>query len=156
MTSNSSVNYKYSYFKHPVLTKIRGESTYETLHYLKNELKANASSVPTTLGGVNHGYIGMILTPAEYHRITPTDPSTRPPNPGVLFPNQSGTVTQIASVEDTHRTTKKTLSWVTSAWTNHHPENHQSCRHQMTRRPLKYRHWKNHAICTNHPWFPVR
>ena len=30
--SNSSANYKDSYFEHPVLTKICGEPTYETLH----------------------------------------------------------------------------------------------------------------------------
>ena len=62
MTWTSSVNYKDSYFKHPVLTTIRREPTYETLYYLKNKLKANASSVPTTLGGGNHGYLGMVLT----------------------------------------------------------------------------------------------
>ena len=107
MTSTSSVNYKDSYFKHPVLTKIRGEPTYETLHHLKMELKANASSVPTILGGGNHGYLGMILTPTEYHRIAPADPFTRPPNPGALVPNPAGTATQIASAEDTHRTAKK-------------------------------------------------
>ena len=91
MTLTSSVNYKDSYFKHPVLTVIRGEPTYETLHHIKNELKANASSVPTTLGGGNHGYLDMILTPADYLRIAPTDPFTRPPNAGVLVPNLSGT-----------------------------------------------------------------
>ena len=76
MTSTSSVNHKDSYFEHLVLTKIRGEPTYETLHHLKNELKGNASSVPTTLGGGNHGYLGMILMSAEYHRIAPVDPVT--------------------------------------------------------------------------------
>ena len=73
MTSTFSVNYKDSYFEHPFLTAIRTEPTYETLHHLKNEVKANASSVPTTLGGGNHGYLGMILTPAEYCYIAPTD-----------------------------------------------------------------------------------
>ena len=91
MTSTSSVNYKDSYFGHPLLTMIRWEPTYETLHHLKNELKANASSVPTTLGGGNRGYLGMILTPAKYRRITPTNPFARPPNPGVLVPNLVGT-----------------------------------------------------------------
>ena len=62
MTSNSSVNYKDSYFENPVLTTIHGEQTYETLHHLKNKLKVNASSVPTILEGVNHGYLGMVLT----------------------------------------------------------------------------------------------
>ena len=95
--------------KHPVLTKIRGEPTYETLHHFKNELKANTSSVSATLGGGNHGYLGMILTPAEYHCIVPADPFTRPPNPGVLVPNPAGTAAQIASMENTHRLTKNSI-----------------------------------------------
>ena len=74
-----------------------GEPTYETLHHDKNELKANASSVPTTLVGGNHEYLGMVLTPAEYHFISSNDPFTRPPNPGVLIPNPNGTAAQIAS-----------------------------------------------------------
>ena len=106
MTRTSYVNYKYSYFEQPILTEIRREPTYERLHHLKNELKANASSVPTTLGGGNRGYLGMILTPADYRRISPTDPFTRPPNLGVLVPNPAGTADQIASAEDTHRLTK--------------------------------------------------
>ena len=101
MMLTSYVNYKYSYFEHTFLTAIYGEPTYETIHHLKNELKANAILVPTTLGGGNHGYLGMILTPAEYCRIAPTDPFTRP------VPNPSGTAVQIASTEDTDCLTKK-------------------------------------------------
>ena len=107
MTLTSSVNYKDSYSEHPFLTTICGEPTYETFHHLKNELKANVSSVPTTLGGGNHGYLGMILTPAEYLRIAPNYPFTRTPNPGVLVPNPNGTAAQIASAENNHRLTKK-------------------------------------------------
>ena len=107
MTLNSSVNYKDSYFDHPFLTSIRGEPTYETLHHLKNELKTNEIPVPTTLGGGNHGYLGMFLTPAEFCRVSSNDPFTRPPNPGVFVPNLNSTATQIASAENIHRLTKK-------------------------------------------------
>ena len=65
MTPTYYVNYKESYFEHTVLTAILGEPTYEIFHHLKNELKENASSGPTTLGGGNHSYIGMILIPTE-------------------------------------------------------------------------------------------
>ena len=109
MTSTSSVNYKDSYFEHLVLTAICGEPTYEKTHHLKNELKSNVSSVPTTLGGGNHGYLGMILSPTEYRRIAPTDPFTRPPNPGVLVPNTASTATQFASPEETHLLTKNSI-----------------------------------------------
>ena len=73
MTLISSVSYKDYNFEHPVLTKICGEPTYETLHHPKNELKANVSSVPTTLVFVNHGKLIMILTPADYCLIAPTN-----------------------------------------------------------------------------------
>ena len=106
MTSTSSINYKDSYFEQPVLTEIYLEPIYETLHHLKNELKANASSVPTTLGGGNHGYLGMILTPENYHCIAPTDPFSWPSNPGVLVPNPAGMAAQITSAENTHHLTK--------------------------------------------------
>ena len=112
MTSTSSVNYKDSYFEHLVLTTIHREPTYETLHHLKNKLKSNASSAPTNLGGRNNGYLGMVLTPAEYHHISPNNPFTWPHNPGVLVPNLNGTAAQIASPENNHCLTKK-LYWET-------------------------------------------
>ena len=54
------------------VTPIIGEPTYTTLKTLKDLLKANAVSVPTTLGGRNHGYLGLILSPATYATISPT------------------------------------------------------------------------------------
>ena len=139
MTSNSSVNYKYSYFEHPVLTTIRGEPTYETLHHIKKELKANTISVLTTLGGGNHGYLGMVLTPAEYRRISPNDPFTQLPNPGVLVPNPNGTAAQITIAENNHRLTK-TLFRDSTPRKNLHPKNNQGQRHQIYRRPSQPRH----------------
>ena len=97
MTSTSSVNYKDSHFECPVLTMIHREPIYETLHHLKNELKENASSVPTNLGGGNNGYLGMVFTPEDYHRISPNKPFTRLSNPGVLVSNPNSTAAQIAS-----------------------------------------------------------
>ena len=54
------------------VTPIIGEPTYATLKTLKDQLKANAASVPTTLGGGKHGYLGLILSPATYATISPT------------------------------------------------------------------------------------
>ena len=54
------------------LTPIAGEPTYQTLKELKDQLKANAASIPTTLGGGHHGYLGLILSPAAYATISPT------------------------------------------------------------------------------------
>ena len=52
------------------ITKIMGKPNYESLKNLKDQLKANAASIPTTLGGGNHGYLGLILSPAAYATIT--------------------------------------------------------------------------------------
>ena len=50
---------------------------------------------------------------------------------------------------------EKVLSRDPTTWTNHHPENHQSRRHQIPRRPLQSRHQTNHTARPDHPWFPV-
>ena len=52
------------------LTPIVEELTYATLKTLKDHLKANATSVSTTLGGRNHGYLGLIISPATYAIIS--------------------------------------------------------------------------------------
>ena len=54
------------------ITQITGEPNYKSLKHLKDQLKANAASIPTTLGGGNHGYLGLILSPAVYTTIAAT------------------------------------------------------------------------------------
>ena len=54
------------------ITKITGEPNYKSLKYLKDQLKANAASIPTTLGGGNHSYLSLILSPAAYTTIAAT------------------------------------------------------------------------------------
>ena len=70
-TSVPSVEDITNMFPTPI-TKITGEPNYESLKHLKDQLKANASSIPTTLGGGNHGYLGLILSPAAYTTIAAT------------------------------------------------------------------------------------
>ena len=55
-TSVPSVEDIINAFPTPI-TKITGEPNYESLKHLKDQLKANAASIPTTLGGGNHGYL---------------------------------------------------------------------------------------------------
>ena len=70
MTS-TNIDYIRNYFQYPVLTPIPGEPTYEALQDMKDQLKSNASSVSTTLGGGQNGHLGLLLTPDEYSRISP-------------------------------------------------------------------------------------
>jgi hypothetical protein len=48
----SGINYRETYFEFPELTKVRGEPTSESLFKLRNELKANAKSVPTPISAM--------------------------------------------------------------------------------------------------------
>ena len=63
------------------ITKNTGKPNYEGLKTLKDQLNANAASIPTTLGGGNHDYVGLILSPAAYTTIAAT-PFIEPVYPG--------------------------------------------------------------------------
>ena len=57
---------------------------YEILNNIKTALKRNFATVPCTLGGGTHGYLGAVLTPAEYAAATPVN--THHPSPTLHFP----------------------------------------------------------------------
>ena len=50
---------------------ILGEPTYMQLAKLRNALKANAASVPSTRGGGANGYLGIVVSDAVYATIAP-------------------------------------------------------------------------------------
>ena len=83
MSQTTAINYIDTNFEFKELTKIHGEPTYETIKTLHNQLKANASSVPSGLGGGNFGHLGLVLTPAQYALISAA-PFDRPVHPGPL------------------------------------------------------------------------
>ena len=82
MTS-TNINYVETYFEYPTLTRIHGAPTYDTLKTLKDQLKANATSVTSDLGGGNHGHLGLVLDTLEYNNVSPV-PYDRPLHPGNL------------------------------------------------------------------------
>ena len=79
----STVNYRDTHFERANLTPIRGEPTYETVHKLWNEIKANARSVYSHRGGGTKGHLGLVLTAAQYSDTPPTV-FTRPSHPAPL------------------------------------------------------------------------
>ena len=84
MSGQTSVpNYRETLFEFPDLTIIHGEPTYDSLRLLFNQIKANARSVHTTLGGGQHGHLGLVLTPQQYALLSP-HPYTKPPRPPPL------------------------------------------------------------------------
>jgi hypothetical protein len=91
MLSSRIPSVKDTYFQHKVLTKIHGEPTYESLQNISTELKANASSVPSTLGGGQNGHLGLLLSAARCNTLAHAVPWITPVNPGVFVPPNPGT-----------------------------------------------------------------
>ena len=103
MASNttSSANYRESHFEFPTLTPIRGEPTADTLILLKNQLKANARSVPSNLGGGNFGHLGLVIPPNRYNLISNV-PFVRPNHPGPLVIPPGTAQHAAATMRDLH------------------------------------------------------
>lgn len=85
MSTTANVDYISTNFEYPVLTKITGLPTYESLKTIKDELQANASTVQCDLGGGQHGHLGLVLSDVEYAQVSQT-PYTRPVHPGANPP----------------------------------------------------------------------
>ena len=73
-----------TYFLHQTLTKINGKPMYKKLKIIYDQIKANARSVPSDLGGGAQGLLGLIMTAAQYILIPRTVAFIRPANPGPL------------------------------------------------------------------------
>ena len=100
---------KDTYFQHKVLTRLHGQPVYESLQTLLTELKANASSVPTTIGGGLYGHLGLILSDVRYATLPNTVPWVSPANPGPFVPPANGTGPQIEAAKDVWRELKQTF-----------------------------------------------
>ena len=97
----TGINYKETYFQFKELTKIHGEPTYDTIKTLHDQIKANAASVPSTLGGGNLGHLGLVITPQQYALIS-NAPFDRPPHPGQCVIPANSTQAQIQAIKDLH------------------------------------------------------
>ena len=84
------VDYATAYFEYPVLDKIHGEPTWEALRYLKKQLKVNAKTVISDLGGEQHGHLGLVLSQIEYALLS-NEPYVRPLHPAPLVTPQGTT-----------------------------------------------------------------
>ena len=86
MSSSNTINYR-EMFPKTDLTPILDIPTFETVHQLIQEVKANAASVHSNLGGGAHGHLGLVLSPRKYALLSDA-PYERPTHPGVLdIPN---------------------------------------------------------------------
>eukprot|EP00957_Ditylum_brightwellii_P050758 3848707-Ditylum_brightwellii.AAC.1 len=53
---------------------------------LRNEFRANAQAVSTTLGGGTHGHLGLVMTLQDYALIPNTTVYIQPPQPLLILP----------------------------------------------------------------------
>jgi hypothetical protein len=109
MLSSRLPSVKDTYFQHPVLTKIHGQPMYESLQNLSTEIKANALSVPTTVGGGHYGHLGIVLAPARYAALPLAVPWVTPVNPGPFNPPPGATGPQIEAAKEVWRERRLTF-----------------------------------------------
>eukprot|EP00554_Chaetoceros_debilis_P003530 CAMPEP_0194094552 /NCGR_PEP_ID=MMETSP0149-20130528/54548_1 /TAXON_ID=122233 /ORGANISM="Chaetoceros debilis, Strain MM31A-1" /LENGTH=153 /DNA_ID=CAMNT_0038780251 /DNA_START=58 /DNA_END=516 /DNA_ORIENTATION=- len=95
-SSGGGIDYRSIYFAFPNLDPINGEPDADILIKLKNQLKANASSVPSNLGGGNHGHLGLVMSPQTYAMVS-NFPFVQPVHPGALV-IPAGTTGPMATV----------------------------------------------------------
>ena len=93
--SNKNEDFKNTHFDYPELSRIVGEPTLGALLTLRNQIKANAQTVETTLGGGAHGHLGLVVSAIVYEAIDGTVPYERPQLP-VLDIQPTDTQYQIA------------------------------------------------------------
>jgi hypothetical protein len=106
MTSTRIPSVNDTYFQHKVLTRIHGIPVYESLQLLTTEIKANAASVPTTLGGGHYGHLGLVVSDQKYATLANTIPWITPVNPGPFAPPAGATRPQLEAAQEVWRAEK--------------------------------------------------
>ena len=98
------------------IIKHTGRPDYEIPNNIKTALKCNFATVPCTLGGGTHGYLGAILAPAKYATATPlnTQPFADPPF--------------LALSPSSHQTARDPKSWPSNDNSTNHFANGQNTR----------------------------
>ena len=106
MMPANAINYAATYFKYKTPTPIRGEPTHRALKRLKTELQANASLIESELGGGDHGYLGLVLSDAEYASVPGTIPFVPPQFPPVLIIPNNATQVEALQLREDHNEAK--------------------------------------------------
>lgn len=101
MSVTTEADYKSTNFVHKDLTCRLGEPTLWSLLTSQGQIKANASSIHTTLGGGKHGHLGLVIYPAIYLTVSNT-PYNRPIIPTL---NITSADTQYVLTEKRHQHT---------------------------------------------------
>ena len=84
MSALSSMRVKDMYFKHQDLACINVKSMFDLLRCILLHLKANTSSIPSTLGVRGHGFVEVIISVVAYTILVPMFPFVDQVRPGIL------------------------------------------------------------------------
>ena len=107
--SSNITHYRDFYFEHKNLTRISGEPTFASLHKVLLEFKADVVSVPSQLGGGDHGFIVIILSNTTYTTLATISPFITPVQPGHLRVAKGATQYQIALAKTIHEEATQTF-----------------------------------------------
>eukprot|EP00957_Ditylum_brightwellii_P119750 9136048-Ditylum_brightwellii.AAC.1 len=111
---SNNIDYENNYFEHPECTKIHGEPTTNTLINLQDEIRANAQTVDTILGGGANGHLGLVCNATTYATILGADPYIHPVNPDPLVTPGGATQLQIGQFRDQHAEALRLFQEVTN------------------------------------------
>ena len=90
-------------FHYPTLDRQPGLPSYNTINSVHTLLKTNAASVPSQLGGGQHGLLGLVLNNDIFQKLTGTD-FIKPSNPGTVATIPTGsTGPQIDNLVRNHK-----------------------------------------------------
>ena len=91
-----------------MLTQVHGKFHFKYLKIILDKLKANASTVTSTLGGGRFGHLGLLLSATIYATLSATTFVTNI-NPGPFDPPALGTCSHIEAAKYVWRDTKFTF-----------------------------------------------
>ena len=103
--ASKTIDYALTYFEKVNLDKIKGRPDYPQLHRLFQDLKANASKVPSELGGGLYGHLGLVMSAVAYTTIS-ADAYVRPAMPAPLVIPPGSTQHQATRLREDWREAK--------------------------------------------------
>ena len=109
MATRAASSVRELYFKHKDMSRIVGEPKFDSLHQMLLEVKENLSSVPSTLGGGAHGYVGVILSVPTYAILVPMTPFRTLAHPSTLTVPPGVTQYDITLIKTQHDENMRTF-----------------------------------------------
>ena len=103
---DSTYNFE-DFFEHKTLEKIYGEPNAKSLQKLFKQLRRNAQSVPSTLGGGQYGHLFMVVSQEDWDNTPGTVPVVPPNDPDPFEIDGRTRPAEIAVAEKAHENQKK-------------------------------------------------